>query len=464
MHTVDLSANTLFGKHSSGISAYSANSTFSGVLNDRVNIVSDLIGNPTAIGDTVLSWNGRQLQSATNEDISATYTYNTDGQRVKKTVSTLWDDSIYTYEYFYNGEILAGQKVSKTENGETTEYTLAFMYDNNGDAFGFLYNGEPYYYIKNAQNDVVLITNADGGSVVLYQYDAWGNVTQCFDGTEENIAAVNPILYRSYYYDAEMGMYYLNSRYYVPALCRFLNADSLVDNRGLNTQNLFQYCVNNPVNNTDSSGRAWYHWAIAAAVVVGCAVAVVVTAGGAAAGLGAVLSVACGYTATTASATVAAYAFIGSLSVIGSAAIDASMNSSSAKDFAKKGNWGTVAATLGGAIAGGAYGYCVARGAGLTNSSQVSPPKIDVSGISKAPRSSPLLANGTYTQYDNSNPTQIRSITYYDSNGNWMYRDDFMHPHNINGVDCCPHRHIAPPLNEFGQPVGRETVIPLFYE
>ena len=187
MHAVDLSANTLFSNRDSGISAYSANSTSSGVLNDRVNIVSDLIGNPTAIGDTVLSWNGRQLQSIDNGDYSAVYSYNTDGQRVKKTVSTLWDDASYTYEYFYNGSILAGQKVSKTENGETTEHTLAFMYDNDGDTFGFLYNNIPYYYVKNAQNDVVLITDSNGQAVVLYMYDAWGNVTQCFDGTEENL-------------------------------------------------------------------------------------------------------------------------------------------------------------------------------------------------------------------------------------------------------------------------------------
>ena len=84
MHAVDLSANTLFSNRDRGISAYGANSTSSGVLNDRVNIVSDLIGNPTAIGDTVLSWNGRQLQSIDNGDYSAVYSYNTDGQRVKK--------------------------------------------------------------------------------------------------------------------------------------------------------------------------------------------------------------------------------------------------------------------------------------------------------------------------------------------------------------------------------------------
>ena len=66
---------------------------------------------------------------------------------------------------------------------------------------------------------------------------------------------MNPILYRSYYYDAEMSMYYLNSRYYVPALCRFLNADDVdVLEEGQDSiieENLFTYCPNNPINTAD---------------------------------------------------------------------------------------------------------------------------------------------------------------------------------------------------------------------
>ena len=34
-----------------------------------------------------------------------------------------------------------------------------------GDAFGFTYNGEEYYYIKNVQNDVVAIADKNGDIV-----------------------------------------------------------------------------------------------------------------------------------------------------------------------------------------------------------------------------------------------------------------------------------------------------------
>ncbi len=217
-----------------------------------------------------LGWNGRQLQKIYSDDNNyIEYFYNTDGQRIKKEVFLADNDLYYTYEYFYNGEILAGQKLTKIEDGVEKNYTLAFMYDNNGDAFGFICNGETYYYVKNAQNDVVLITDADGQAVVLYQYDAWGKITQCFDGTEDGIGLVNPLFYRSYYLDLEMEMYYLNSRYYLPIYHRFLNADDsdIIDggNDHALENNLFAYCLNNPVMFKDEDGE-WVHLAVGAAV------------------------------------------------------------------------------------------------------------------------------------------------------------------------------------------------------
>ena len=34
------------------------------------------------------------------------------------------------------------------------------------------------------------------------------------------------IRYRGYYYDTETGFYYLQTRYYDPTICRFINADN----------------------------------------------------------------------------------------------------------------------------------------------------------------------------------------------------------------------------------------------
>ena len=182
---------------------------------------------------------------------SPVFLYNVDGQRISKIVNGT------ETEFFYNGSILAGQK--------TGNNTLVFMYDNNGDIFGMVYNGTPYYYIKNAQNDVVAIVDSNKNVIAEYQYDAWGRIVSVTDvegndisAQKDHIGNVNPIRYRSYYYDNETGLYYLNSRYYSPELCRFLNADAFTQTgQGLLDKNKFAYCGNNPVNRVDETGYGW---------------------------------------------------------------------------------------------------------------------------------------------------------------------------------------------------------------
>ena len=72
----------------------------------------------------------------------------------------------------------------------------------------------------------------------------------------QGITETNPIRYRGYYYDTETRLYYLKSRYYDPAVKRFLNADGLIST-GIEDvcKNMFAYCKNDSVNMADSSGN-----------------------------------------------------------------------------------------------------------------------------------------------------------------------------------------------------------------
>ena len=70
------------------------------------------------------------------------------------------------------------------------------------------------------------------------------------------LGTYNPLRYRSYVYDTETGLYYLQSRYYNPTLGRFINADAFASTgQGVIGNNMFAYCLNNPVNQIDLRGK-----------------------------------------------------------------------------------------------------------------------------------------------------------------------------------------------------------------
>ncbi len=267
------------------------------IIDDRYSISSDTIGNITNLNGSEYSWLGRQLQSVSNSDNSkTTYSYNADGQRIAKAVNSANGDE-YNYRYYYNGNILAGYKLVITKSdGSSTTHNVAFMYDENGEAFGIDINGKEYFYVKNAQNDVIAIVNSNNETVVSYQYDSWGKLLSCEDTSENDIVSfINPYTYRGYYYDSDTEMYFLKSRYYNPDLHRFISADSVVAGVGgeILGYNMFAYCLNNPVNMSDDNGN-WPKWATKVLIGVGAivlgalvAAATVATGGAAAAFVGA---------------------------------------------------------------------------------------------------------------------------------------------------------------------------------
>ena len=117
------------------------------------------------------------------------------------------------------------------------------------------------------------------GRNIGYTYDAWGNITGVYDKdgnpitNPDDVAFLNPLRYRSYYYDDETGLYYLNSRYYNPEWGRFISADAFADTgQGVIATNMYAYCGNNPVNRKDPAGQFWIAALIVTTVIVGCAV------------------------------------------------------------------------------------------------------------------------------------------------------------------------------------------------
>ncbi len=128
-----------------------------------------------------------------------------------------------------------------------------------------------YYYILNLEGDVVALADRSGAIVAQYTYDPFGKPLTVEDGSNRpvesdpgHIANRNPLRYRGYYYDRETGLYYLQSRYYDPAICRFINADAYAAT-GISFIgcNMFAYCHNDPINFADFGGtNEWWIMAI----------------------------------------------------------------------------------------------------------------------------------------------------------------------------------------------------------
>ncbi len=259
------------------LTSVTANGTTKDVLYEGQSQTSDLpsSGNPITYyngKDYTFTWTkGRQLASATVDGKQVSYTYDMSGVRSGKQVYTTSNQRTTTYTYTtLSGKVMRQQW--ETRNSDDTVYqamqSLEFVYDDGNQPFAMIYNDGStstlYYYVLNAQGDVIALLNANGTLAASYNYGAWGNYSvHGADGKKTTdatfIGHINPLRYRGYYYDRETRLYYLQSRYYDFANCRFINADTyLSTGQGMLGHNMFTYCGNNPVNYCDSSGRFFF--------------------------------------------------------------------------------------------------------------------------------------------------------------------------------------------------------------
>ena len=201
----------------------------------------DTSGNPLSYYNGTrwaFTWeNGRSLATANDGTTNISYAYDANGLRTSKVVNGV------THNYLY----ASGQLMRETYGNNVFD----FFYDANGYPYALKYNGTTYYYITNLQGDVMYLIDANENTVASYEYDPYGNIVSA-TGT---LAEINPLRYRGYYYDAELGMYYLQSRYYDPHIGRFISADAYASTgQGVIGFNMFAYCNNNPANGLDYAG------------------------------------------------------------------------------------------------------------------------------------------------------------------------------------------------------------------
>lgn len=248
------------------------------VYDDANNITKAICRSDDVIGDWFYTYSGSRLVSVNDAPVSfdvkgnvvsygrENYQWNM-GSLLSKYIS---DDSVISFQYdAMNNPIVKtlnstdqkrlvweGKRLVAESNGSKL---LSFFYDCFGSPIGFSYNGSLYAYCKNAFQDVVGIIRDDGALIAEYSYGDFGEPGRTYDIDGSGIAYLNPFRYRSYYFDQDLGLYHLKSRWYSPELRRFLSSDSprvLLDQafKSELLLNRYSYCANNPINYTDSQG------------------------------------------------------------------------------------------------------------------------------------------------------------------------------------------------------------------
>ena len=167
--------------------------------------------------------NGRLKEMTFGNGNSVSYIYDKFDRTTKETYNS--GDSSVSYDYTYD---MAGVRSNKTVGSTTYDFTtlsglvtrqtgggktIDFVYDENDQPLAMKYNGTLYYYVLNAQGDVIALADQNGNLIAKYSYDPCGKLLSVTPNgwlDEQNayylaVAEANPLRYRGYYYDSEAG-------------------------------------------------------------------------------------------------------------------------------------------------------------------------------------------------------------------------------------------------------------------
>jgi RHS repeat-associated protein len=186
--------------------------------------------------------------------MTAGYTYNGNGQRVKKTVS----GTTTVFHYSLSGQLIAE---SNSAGSITAEYVYL-----NSQPLAKLEGADVYYYHNDNLSTPQKMTDASGTVVWAADYKPFGEATVTVSTITNNLR------FSGQYYDAETGLNYNYFRDYNPVIGKYVEADPWYSGVVLIIQSptkigvrfikaekitdlgLYPYAKNSPIKNTDPSG------------------------------------------------------------------------------------------------------------------------------------------------------------------------------------------------------------------
>ncbi len=182
------------------------------------------------------------------------YTYDGDGNRVSKTVTTA-TNTVTTYYVVDDLNPTGYSQVLEEHvsfNLQPATLNLVYTYGHTLISQDRLEgtNWRTSFYGVDGHNNVRYLTDIDGRVTDTYDYDAYGNLISRTGTTPNNY------LFSGEQFDPDLGLYYLRARYHNPDTGRFWTQDSY-EGSGSDPSSLhkYTYCANNPVNAWDPSGN-----------------------------------------------------------------------------------------------------------------------------------------------------------------------------------------------------------------
>ena len=260
-HSYDDIGNSTLAATSSGTNTYVANhlNQYTSILRASVSPCEtntptyDADGNLTSHTPFAYSYDSasRLISVSSNDTHLATYAYDAQGRRVRKTTPAA------TTTFFYDAWNLIEERIVYTNDATSTIHyywgkDLSGSLQGAGGIGGLLYlkiDGSIYIPLCDANGNITKYLDANGNVVASYTYDAFGNLLQ----QTGDLADIFSFCSSTKYYEAESWLYCYGKRFYSPSLRRWLTRDPVEEQGGVN---LYAFCGNGATYQVDAKGTS----------------------------------------------------------------------------------------------------------------------------------------------------------------------------------------------------------------
>lgn len=206
----------------------------------------------------VLKWNFKEEIWETSQQVATLpavpettwYQYDSKGRRLRKITENQApvgpgspkNMRVYIEGYEYYEDFVSGDQ---TRSLSLMDDGRRFVTYDDSSAYGQFIR----YQHPNHQNSTTLETDENTEVISYEEFHPFG--TTSYKATRNTIPYASRYRYTGMERDDETGLNYHNARYYIPWLCRWMSADPIGIGDGVN---VFAYCHNNPIVNSDFEG------------------------------------------------------------------------------------------------------------------------------------------------------------------------------------------------------------------